>query len=471
MSKTVTIPTDGMNPFVVISNGVKYVYTPGETVTVPDGVALEIEEYKRWRDKYYGITPAPFGAKPDLSQNDPNAPDFVKNRTHYEGFATIIEEREVRAWFGGTGVAVSRIPQVGEKLTVTFNGETYKCVAWGSDGHVGLGNDGAYGIKEGENVPFLAEFEGGDEGTVAFIQTVTIGENTISIVDDSGNILLEGTFNVEMNVDEPCFSPDIPLDQPLIVGNTYKVVYDGVPYECVAWEDEGNICLGNGEIDGYEHSEDVPFMIGTYYPDDARVWYLAFYGSDSHIVSVSGNIIRKLDEKYLPDRVMDGIENAWTKAETAQNAADNVAKHYAINPVVRFTSDGNKTYTALLSGSSEVVAIGDIIYPAVAPGANDTCFGQLYVNDVWVGVVVGTDDLTTESTYAFERFKLKVLDNVLIVECQPKELMGVTIRALRVITNSSFRGGIRSMKLVFTNSDVTLNDSVIDPFVIYSTVG
>lgn len=83
MSKTVTIPTDGMNPFVVISNGVKYVYTPGETVTVPDGVALEIEEYKRWRDKYYGITPAPFGAKPDLSQNDPNAPDFVKNRTHY----------------------------------------------------------------------------------------------------------------------------------------------------------------------------------------------------------------------------------------------------------------------------------------------------------------------------------------------------------------------------------------------------
>ena len=83
MSKTVTIPTDGMNPFVVIFNGVNYVYTPGETVTVPDGVALEIEEYKRWRDKYYGITPKPFGAQPDLSQNDPDAADYVKNRTHY----------------------------------------------------------------------------------------------------------------------------------------------------------------------------------------------------------------------------------------------------------------------------------------------------------------------------------------------------------------------------------------------------
>ena len=87
MSKTVTIPTDGMNPFVVIFNGVKYVYTPGETVEVPDGVALEIEEYKRWREKHPGENVPPFGAgggaQPDLSQNDPNAPDFVKNRPFY----------------------------------------------------------------------------------------------------------------------------------------------------------------------------------------------------------------------------------------------------------------------------------------------------------------------------------------------------------------------------------------------------
>lgn len=60
MSKTVTIPTDGMNPFVVIFNGVKYVYTPGETVEVPDGVALEIEEYKRWREKHPGENVPPF---------------------------------------------------------------------------------------------------------------------------------------------------------------------------------------------------------------------------------------------------------------------------------------------------------------------------------------------------------------------------------------------------------------------------
>lgn len=65
MSKTVTIPTDGMNPFVVMHNGVKYVYTPGETVEVPDGVALEIEEYKRWREKHPGENVPPFASPID----------------------------------------------------------------------------------------------------------------------------------------------------------------------------------------------------------------------------------------------------------------------------------------------------------------------------------------------------------------------------------------------------------------------
>jgi hypothetical protein len=62
MSKKVTIPTGGGNPFVVILGGIKYVYKPGETVEVPDGVALEIEEWERWHEKYYGENEPPFGA-------------------------------------------------------------------------------------------------------------------------------------------------------------------------------------------------------------------------------------------------------------------------------------------------------------------------------------------------------------------------------------------------------------------------
>jgi hypothetical protein len=65
MSKTVTIPTGGGNPFVVILGGIKYVYKPGETVEVPDGVALEIEEWERWHEKYYGENVPPFASPID----------------------------------------------------------------------------------------------------------------------------------------------------------------------------------------------------------------------------------------------------------------------------------------------------------------------------------------------------------------------------------------------------------------------
>lgn len=331
MSKIVTIPTDGGNPFVVILGGIKYVYKPGETVEVPDGVALEIEEWERWHEKYYGDNVPPFGAggdtQPDWNQNDQNAADYVKNRTHYEEFKTIIEEREVRVWFDGGGFDASRMPQVGEKLTVTLNGETYECVVWEIEGNIGLGNGEAFNINKGENVPFFAGFEASDEaGPGALILTTTIGENTISIVDNSGNTLLEETFNTEMNVDGPMYSGDFPLDQPLIVGNTYKVVYDGVPYECVAWDGSGDICLGNGEMDGYDHIEDVPFMICTYFPNNGLVWYLCFNDNDSHTVSVSGAVVKKLDPKYLPSPEaylpQDIIDASW-KAENAEAMAEN----------------------------------------------------------------------------------------------------------------------------------------------------
>lgn len=101
MSKIVTIPTDGMNPFVVTHNGEKYVFTPGETVEVSDGVALEIEEYKRWREKFFPKEPALIHAQPDLSQNDPNAADYVKNRTHYEE-TTVVNEPLNITWDGNT---------------------------------------------------------------------------------------------------------------------------------------------------------------------------------------------------------------------------------------------------------------------------------------------------------------------------------------------------------------------------------
>lgn len=43
MSKEITIPTGRGNPVFVVLNGVRYTYTAGETVTVPDEVAALFE--------------------------------------------------------------------------------------------------------------------------------------------------------------------------------------------------------------------------------------------------------------------------------------------------------------------------------------------------------------------------------------------------------------------------------------------
>ena len=43
MSKQITIPTGRGNPVFVVLNGVRYTYTAGDTVTVPDDVAALFE--------------------------------------------------------------------------------------------------------------------------------------------------------------------------------------------------------------------------------------------------------------------------------------------------------------------------------------------------------------------------------------------------------------------------------------------
>lgn len=50
MSKNVKIP-DSMSPFVVYVNGKKYIYPAGETVEVPDEVAVVIEQHNAYHEK------------------------------------------------------------------------------------------------------------------------------------------------------------------------------------------------------------------------------------------------------------------------------------------------------------------------------------------------------------------------------------------------------------------------------------
>lgn len=80
MSKNVMIP-DCTRPFFEVEiNGKKYKYRSGTKQEVPDDVAAVIEQHTEEHEKKPVFNG---GSQPDLNQNDPTKPDYVKNRTHY----------------------------------------------------------------------------------------------------------------------------------------------------------------------------------------------------------------------------------------------------------------------------------------------------------------------------------------------------------------------------------------------------
>lgn len=176
MSKQVTIPTDGMNPFVVVHNGQKYVFTPGETVTVPDGIALEIEEYKRWREKYYAKPGGNSGGGVDVTASvgqtivvkavDENGKPTeweaaeYQPRTHYEEWAELLPEPVSTADENGQFlIPVDFVFTVGETYKINYNGTEYTCTAYeyieGEVTAVCVGNGAVFELSDtGE--PFFA---------------------------------------------------------------------------------------------------------------------------------------------------------------------------------------------------------------------------------------------------------------------------------------------------------------------------
>lgn len=201
MSKIVTIPTGGGNPFVVILGGVKYVYKPGETVEVPDGVALEIEEWERWHEKYYGENVPPFGTGgggADWNQNDPNAPDFVKHRPFYsiDEYGVVAKEQTVQINEDDYVEFVVYSAQIVDGVTyaVTLNGTRYECEAWRHDDWdaMVLGN-GSFVESEGmgNDVPFAIELYLEDDE--AYLNAEE-GTYTISIIGLMGKKKLDPKY-------------------------------------------------------------------------------------------------------------------------------------------------------------------------------------------------------------------------------------------------------------------------------------
>ena len=142
-------------------------------------------------------------AKPDWNQNDPEAADYVKNRSHWSEVDTIVEEQTI-------------------------------------SGFVNMENSMIYAVPN----PFV-------------------------------------------------FSP--------IAGDRYTVHWDGIAYD-VEVQDLGECgCLGNENYLTMNTGGDIPFAILVF--GDDEIFIATESTANSHTICIEGEVIHKLDPKYLPDGI------------------------------------------------------------------------------------------------------------------------------------------------------------------------
>lgn len=166
MSKVVTIPTY-QSPFVVMVNGVKYVFPAGSVQEVPDEVAVVIEA--NGRKKPEEPVDAPFdccegggpggGTQSDWNQTDSSAADFIKNKPFGDMPAVLVEKQTV-TFEDGMAIALSNdTPNAGTAATLHLNETTYSGTVKNSDFGVCMGNLAALGMDDtGE--PFFVIWDG-----------------------------------------------------------------------------------------------------------------------------------------------------------------------------------------------------------------------------------------------------------------------------------------------------------------------
>ena len=118
------------------------------------------------------------------------------------------------------------------------------------------------------------------------VETIFVEESTVSFADNAG--LYVAKF-------ESTFKP--------IVGETYKVSWDGTAYECACVDADGVIALGNLSILGAGTDTGEPFVMAVH--NGSKLGIYTADTSASHTFSISGTVVSvvKIDEKYLPDTV------------------------------------------------------------------------------------------------------------------------------------------------------------------------
>lgn len=191
------------------------------------------------------------------------------------------------------------------------------------------------------------------------VETVLVEESTVSFAPADGVYMgqLESTF--------------VPT-----VGETYKVSWDGIDYECTCIEFDSSPLLGNINIlFGVPDPDGEPFAIGA--SNGAELRIITSDTSASHTFSISGRVpeVVKIDEKYLPSNLAtkSEVEVAQTTANEAKTTAASAQQdvnEILSNGLSFIGSVGNTVFIG--TDSDGQARIGNRHSPRVLRGGVDT---------------------------------------------------------------------------------------------------
>lgn len=108
-----------------------------------------------------------------------------------------------------------------------------------------------------------------------------------------------------------CYQHNEPATYSLIVGDIYKIIWDGVEYECVVHDVsslmDGYVAMGNGTSWGFAGNNE-PFIIAQSPSQSLMYCSLTDTSVTPHTVQVSKEtiVIKTIDPKYLPNNIGGG---------------------------------------------------------------------------------------------------------------------------------------------------------------------